>query len=282
MTLQEMLKIYYLNFKIKIMVQYLPLDSYITTQNVIKEYALLRKTKLEFDKIDMNFYNDFTTYLRIDKKNGVNSIGKHIKIIKTLMNEATEEGINTNTDFKKKRFMKISERVENIYLNESELEELGILDLSSEPHYERIRDLFLVGCYTGLRFSDFSVLRPDQVKDGFIETTQLKTDEEIVIPIHEKVEGILNKYKGKLPASISSQKTNEYLKEIAKKLTVLEKCVLFTYTKDGEKKTENIEKHKLVTTHKARRSFATNEYNAVLIAEPDVKAKELKLTSIQT
>ncbi len=62
------------------------------------------------------------------------------------------------------------------------------MDLSNNLRLEKVRDLFLVSCYTGLRYSDYSVLRANQIKHGFIETTQLKTNGTVVIPIHETVE----------------------------------------------------------------------------------------------
>lgn len=236
--------------------------TYLVTQNILNEYIKDKRKKVDFNTIDLDFYADFTEYLRDEKSQSINSIGKHIKIIKTVLNEATEDGINTHTAYKSKRFISTQEKVDNIYLDESELTLLGKLDLSKEPKLERVRDLFLVGCYTGLRFSDFSVLRPDQIQDGFIETTQIKTGDAVVIPIHEKVEQILQKYNGVLPQSISNQKTNEYIKDAAKKIDELKKFTSISYTEGGKKIIKNIQKYKLISTHTARRSFATNEFKA--------------------
>jgi integrase len=238
------------------------IKTYVNTQNILNEFIAFKKKKVDFDNIDLDFYADFTNYLQKVKKHSVNSIGKQIKIIKTILNEATEDGANTNLAYKSKRFIRVEEKVDNIYLNDNELIKLGNLDLTQEPKYERVRDLFLVGCYTGLRFSDFSILRPDQIQDGFIETTQIKTGEAVVIPIHEKVEQILQKYNGVLPKAISNQKTNDYLKEIAKKLPELKERTSIAVNIQGQKTIQNIEKWNLVSTHTARRSFATNEFKA--------------------
>jgi hypothetical protein len=72
-----------------------------------------------------------------------------------------------------------------------------------------------------LRYSDYSILKPQQIKDGFIETTQIKTGDPVVIPVHYTVKKIIEKYNGILPKSISNQKTNEYLKELGEMLTCL-------------------------------------------------------------
>jgi integrase len=237
--------------------------NYKVTQKILNSFIADNRKKVDFNNIDLDFYADFTIYLQKEKKQSINSIGKHIKIIKTIMNEATDEGLTTNTAYKSKRFVSVEEKVDNIYLTEGELIKIANIDLSEEPKLERVRDLFLVGCYTGLRFSDFSVLRPDQIKDGFIETTQIKTGEAVVIPIHDKVQQILDKYEGVLPPAISNQKTNDYLKDIAKKLPELKDVTApISYTKGGLKMTQNIPKWKLVSSHTARRSFATNEFKA--------------------
>jgi integrase len=147
-------------------------------------------------------------------------------------------------------------------LTETEIKEIEAIDLTGNKKLESVRDLFLIGCYTGLRYSDYSILKPGQIKDGFIETTQLKTGAKIVVPIHHTVEKIFDKYNGSLPRSISNQKTNDYLKELGKKLDCLKTNTSRTFTKGGVKVIENFEKWELLTTHTARRSFATNEYLA--------------------
>jgi integrase len=111
-------------------------------------------------------------------------------------------------------------------------------------------------------FSDYSILKPEQIRDGFIETKQVKTGDSVVIPIHPTVEKILKKYGGKLPPSLSNQKTNDHLKELGKLLPSLQKTTTKTFTKGGVKVTETYHKWELVSSHTARRSFATNEYLA--------------------
>lgn len=237
--------------------------TYIVTRNILKDFITFTKSKIDFDNIDLDFYGDFTAYLQAKRLQSINSVGKHIKIIKTIMNEAIEDGLTTNAAYKSKRFVSVQEKADTIYLTESELLKLWKLDLTDEPKLERVRDLFLVGCYTGLRYSDFSVLHPDQIKDGYIETTQKKTGDPVVIPVYHIVDKIVSKYVGVLPRSISNQKTNEYIKEVAKKVPELKnELVSISYTKGGQKITQNIAKYELISTHTARRSFATNEFKA--------------------
>jgi integrase len=232
--------------------------SYKHLTNFQKQY----KKKIDFDTINVEFYSDYTEYLIRTLMFSTNTIGKHIQVIKLIMNEATERGLNTNLAYKSKRFLTIREKADSIYLTKEEIGEIEALDLSHNERLDRVRDLFLIGCHTGLRFSDYSILKPSHIKNGFIETTQVKTGDPVVIPIHPTVEKILNKYKGALPPSISNQKTNDYLKELGKLLPSLAQSTSKSFTKGGVKVVEHYKKWEQLTTHTARRSFATNEYLA--------------------
>ena len=75
---------------------------------------------------------------------------KFLSTLKTFMNEATERGYNKKLDFRGRRFKRISETVESIYLNLEELKKIEMLGLSEKPNLERVRDLFLIGYLTCL------------------------------------------------------------------------------------------------------------------------------------
>lgn len=231
----------------------------------LKDYSITRKKKIDFDTIDLNFYLDFTEYLTIKKQFATNTIGRIIKVIKTVLNDATERGINSNLQFKAKRFRVISEETDSIYLNENELNELYHLDLSNNQRLERVRDLFLIGCYTGLRFSDFSNLSANNIKGEIIEVTTQKTNQKVKISLHPIVRAIFKKYKNNLPTSISNQKMNSYLQEVGKiavkELDILKEVISIKTTKGGKEIYTNYKKHELLQSHSARRSFATNAFN---------------------
>lgn len=123
------------------------------------------------------------------------------------------------------------------------------------------RDLFIVGCYTGLRFSDFSQIKRENIRNGMISLRTQKTNELVTIPVHPIVEEIMSKYKGKyansLPPAFANQIMNGYLKDIGK-LAEFEESVLVSKTIGGKKVSQTFKKYELITTHTARRSFATN------------------------
>lgn len=238
------------------------IKTYTTVYNHLKEFQRLKKYKVEFGNIDLEFYTDYTEFLIKHYELSPNSVGKDIKTIKLVMNEATERELNTNLKYRSRRFKAIQEKTESIYLSEKELADLKALDLSKNKRLETVRDMFLIGCYTGLRYSDYTMLRPENFKDGFIETKQAKTGNPVIIPIHKVTNEIMKKYKWNLPKPISNQKTNSYLKEIAPLVKSLNTTVSQTSVRKGKKSYVNYKKWELVTSHTARRSFATNQYKA--------------------
>lgn len=229
----------------------------------LRDYARLTRKRIDFDTITQDFHNSFYNYLSEKKGFRLNTIGKIIRTLKTFMNEAMERNLTNNIAHKGRRFIAPREKVSNIYLTHDELTAMYRIDLSKEPRLEYVRDLFLFGCYTGLRFSDFSKVKPEHIDltAGVIDIPTQKTDELVSIPILPIAKAILNKYRGKtansLPRSISNQKFNEYIKEVAKRLPELQNIVSIEYHIQGKKVSKTFQRCEKVSTHTARRSFAT-------------------------
>lgn len=235
---------------------------YNTTYKYLKEYSAKNKT-INFEDITLEFYNYYTAFLSQEHSLSANTVGKHIKTIKSFMNEATERGFNENLEFRKKKFKTIREEADTVYLSIKELEQFEKLKLGATPKLERVRDLFLIGCYTGLRFSDFTQIQPENInKDNtmiFIRTQ--KTSERVAIPLHKTVRKILKKHNNKLPKAYANQVMNNYLKEVAS-LANIKELIETTITRGGKLEKSIYPKFKLISTHTARRSFATNLYLA--------------------
>lgn len=233
---------------------------YQVSFDYLKAYAEKEKRTFDFKDIDLKFYEGFTKYLQ-DQKLAVNTIGKKIQTLKIFLNSAKEEGLNTYEGFKSKKFVALTEEADTIYLTEDELTKIYELDLSNRPGADRVRDLFLVGCWTGCRFSDLSQITPESIQDGMIHLKQKKTGTKVIIPLHPVVTAILNKYNGRLPEPISNQKFNLALKDISEEAKINE-VTHKAITKGGVKVSKAYKKFQLVTTHTARRSFATNLYKS--------------------
>jgi len=239
--------------------------SYDVVYKRLKAFEEWNRQTITFEDIDMDFYKKLKKYCYDVADYTDNTFGATIKILKTLLNAATERGYNTNLTFRKRAFKKIQVEVDTIYLNTKELDILYDFDFSATPHLERVRDLFLVGCYSGLRFSDFTNIKLENIDENFIRKNTQKVSENVVIPIHPRVKAIINKYKditdNSLPEATQNQPMNRCLKEMGK-LVGFDDDVIITVSKKN-KKTEVIKKkYELICTHTARRSFATNAYLA--------------------
>lgn len=247
-----------------------PITKKPLSKNTLKDYVLTRNTlkqfndevkQFDFEDIDSDWYDDFTTWCN---KRGFkdNYKGKHIKTLKTFLNYALEHDLTTNRNHQKRAFSVFKEDTDSIYLNLDELTAIWELDLSNNATKERARDLFLIGCFTGLRVSDYNNLKPSSIKEingvkMFVVKTQ-KTKKTVAIPMHPIVNAILTKYDG-IPARMFDQKINQNIKEVAR-LTGINETIETTATISGLEVTQKHPKFELVTTHTARRSFCTNAY----------------------
>lgn len=236
--------------------------SYRTVLNKLKEYEKYARVKLNWSSFDMDFYYDFFEFYTGIEGLTNNGFGKVIKNIKAIMNDATSNGYNTSFGFQHKNFKAIREDVNNIYLNEEELKEIIDLDLSGQSNLEQVRDLFIFGCYTGMRYSDFSQVKPEHIQGEIIRIKTQKTDEWVSIPLLPAVKNIMEKYKSRpnsLPKSCANQTMNRHIKEIGE-LAKINDSELKIRNK-GKARIETLfNKYELICTHTARRSFATNMF----------------------
>lgn len=232
-------------------------QAYGQTITHLKAFKEATNTRTEFDNIDEDFYNAFVKYLTKTKKFSPNTIGKHIKHMKIFIREA--KSLDHNIIDRTAKFTGMKEDTDSIYLSHEELTELYNLDLTENKRLEKVRDLFILGSYTGLRFSDFSRLTTENIIGDRIKIISQKTKKPVSIPFHHTVKSIIEKYKCDFP-QISNVKMNEYLKELGKLTELLKVDVHSKKTRGGVEVSKKVKKHDLLTTHAARRSFATNAY----------------------
>ena len=124
---------------------------------------------------------------------------------------------------------------------------------------EKIRDLFVVGCLTALRYSDYSTLTQDNFQNDFIVKRTKKTNVTVKVPMHDYVREIIAKYGGSIPNGLCIQYFNKYLKLIMHEIGLTDK-ITYSYTIGGKIKTVTKEKWELICSHTARRLAATNLY----------------------
>ncbi|WP_138993404.1 site-specific integrase [Larkinella sp. C7] len=238
------------------------LAGYMKLKRILERYQAETRKGIDYKDFSLDYYHAFKLWLT-GRGLALNYVGTLLKDLKVMLKQAHADGMHSNNVYQHRDFKKLVEDVDNIYLTDEELTILYNLDLSTNARLDRVRDLFLIGCYTGLRFSDFSELRPENIThNGRILTRKtLKTSERVSIPLNPKVLSIISKYEGIPPRTITNQKMNDYLKELCRRAGLTD-SVEVSRTKGGRKETRYLEKCEMVTTHTARRSFATNAYLA--------------------
>lgn len=251
----------------------------IALNNISSFLSIIGCDDFSFEEINQSFNDVFINYLQseiietdnngktlLDENNQpilrkksftANSVGKHIRILKLMLNEATISGYNKSTVYSS--FHVFSEDIDSIYLSEDELTKLKNYDFKDQPYLEHTRDWFLLLAWTGSRFSDLERITHDNIKDGFITFRQQKTNNKVTIPLHPIVKEVLEKYKYQLPRAISNQKFNEYIKEVGK-IAGVDNNESVTITRGGKRTTESYFKWELISSHTGRRSFCTNMY----------------------
>jgi integrase len=239
----------------------------------LSQWTAFEKSQSQFYKWqDMNrdLYNQFLQFL-YRREYSANAAGRIIKHWKVIAQAAYDDQIHINRQFREHYFKTISSKVENIYLTELEVLKLEELDLSNRPAWEKARDLFLMGCYTALRFSDIKTINPNDIqprvikdKEGkdkeidFIDKITIKTKERVNVKVSSKMKQLLKKYNNTAPR-LPEQKVNDYIKEIAQ-MAGIDTPIHKKQTIGGKDILSVHPKYELITTHSARRTAATLMY----------------------
>lgn len=219
------------------------------TYNLLVEY--FGKKQPSFEDINYAFCEDFIEWMSA-KDLCANTRGSHIKFVKAAMNEAYKNKLHTNEDFRS--FRKEMEQVDAVYLTTDEVNRVAELPLCGS--HKIARDLFIIGCHTGMRFSDYSRLTINDISDGVIHLITQKCKTPVDIPVHPRVKRILESYGGTIP-KITGQRFNMYIKDVCKEAGLNESVLV---RKSG--KHVRCEKWELVSSHTARRTGLTNMYKA--------------------
>tara|TARA_R110002020_G_scaffold156449_1_gene338565 strand:+ start:26 stop:1216 length:1191 start_codon:yes stop_codon:yes gene_type:complete len=227
---------------------------------LIKYRAMLNKT-LDFQKhnkkkyklTDLNdsFYAEFITFMRKTYNLNDNTLHRYMSIYKTMLSWCIKKGYKVLDDYNNIKIKKYE--TNDVHLTEEELNLLELAELTRAE--ERARDLFLIGAYTGQRFSDYSMFEKADVRDQVIVKKAKKTKITSFIPLHTKLKTLLDKYEWNLP-KISSQKFNIKIQEVCRTLKINDPIKKVSYM--GKNKREEIyPKWKLIGSHTARRTFIT-------------------------
>lgn len=227
------------------------------------KFEKFQKHKYTWDEIDLIFYESYLNYLNRLKYKW-DTVGKSIKHLKVIAQAAIDDGIHNNLKFRDPNFKVLKSDIDNIALTFREVELLERLDLSKNPAWDKSRDIFLMGCYTALRFSDLKRLMPTHFKENYIAIITKKTKKEVIIPMKLEMRKLAEKYQFQAP-KISEQKVNEYIKSIAKMAGIVDQ-IEKRETIGGEDRINISSKYERITTHTARRTAATHMYQRGILS----------------
>ena len=230
----------------------------------VKNHLMNFRDGLTFDFFDEKGLNDYVTYLRDVKEMRNSTIGKQLSFLKWFLRWAFKKGLHQNNDYDSYKPKLKSTQKKIIFLTWEELNKLREFEIpAAKQALDRVRDVFLFQCFTGLRYSDVFNLRKSDIKDDHIEVTTVKTSDSLIIELNNHSKAILDKYKDvafeddKVLPVITNQKMNDYLKELAE-LAGIDKPVRQTYYRGNERIDEVTPKYALLGTHAGRRTFICN------------------------
>ena len=249
-----------------------------TWRQYIKVYeAFDPQHRLRWQDIDRRLADSYISRLR-EAGYSPKVVGKYLNMLRALVNAAHADGLHDNHRASALlRPCPDTDSTHDVYLSTAELDALYRMPLAGLE--ERVRDVFLVGCYTAQRISDYNRLRPDDfrtTRNGtpVMRLVQRKTRTEVVVPVtHQHLQAILRKYDYDMPR-VNETVLNRYIKRILGRLsatvTSLREPVARRLTKQQrearrrqglpETMTEVRPRYECVTSHTARRTGITNMY----------------------
>ena len=239
-------------------------DSTFEKFAAVKNHLTNFRDGLTFEFFDERGLNDYVIYLRDIKEMRNTTIGKQLSFLKWFLRWAYKKGVHQNNAYDSYKPKLKSTQKKIIFLTWDELNRLREFKIpSNKQALERVRDVFLFQCFTGLRYSDVFNLRRSDIKDDHIEVTTVKTSDSLIIELNNHSKAILDKYKDvafendKVLPVITNQKMNDYLKELAE-MAGIDEPVRQTYYKGNERIDEVTPKYALLGTHAGRRTFICN------------------------
>ena len=235
-------------------------EKFAAVKNHLKNF----RSELSFDFFDEEGLTEYVQYLRDVREMRNSTIGKQLSFLKWFLRWSFKQGMHSNNayDTFKPKLKDTQKKI--IFLTWEELNKLREFKIPpTKQALERVRDVFLFQCFTGLRYSDVFNLRRSDIKGDHIEVTTVKTSDSLIIELNDHSRAILEKYKevefenDKALPVITNQKMNDYLKELAE-LAEINEPVRQTYYKGNERIDEVTPKYALLGTHAGRRTFICN------------------------
>ena len=232
--------------------------------NAFKNHLLNFKRFMKnpgFDFFTEDGLNDLVDYFRVDKDMVNSTIGKQMGYLKWFLNWASAKKYNSNMEYMTFKPKLKNTQAKIIFLTFDELDQLKSFTIpESKKYLERVRDVLVFCCYSGLRYSDVENLKRSDIYENHIEVTTIKTTDSLRIDLNNHSRAILEKYKDipfednmALPV-ISNQKMNDYIKELGE-LAGINTPIRITRYRGNERIDTVYPKYQLLCTHTGRKTF---------------------------
>jgi len=180
---------------------------------------------------------------------------KHLTFFKSFLHWCVKRELTSNTKWQRYSIAAAPDTLK-VALSKAELNALRTTPLP-HPYLANCRDLFLISCLTGLRFSDYSRIQQQHVRDGLLTIRMEKTDGFVSVPLTEESERLITRLIAGEVHPITNQKMNKYLKELGKICGLTDPFEVSEF-RGKMKVTKTVPKYELLGTHSGRRTFATN------------------------
>ena len=236
------------------------ISSYKTTQRLLEKFQRHAKFTLILKDFSQADIDKFSNFLIVDEEFAMNTHAKSMMDLLQIIKYAVKQKRMPAAKMVELEFDTRREETDSIYLTEEQILEMLEIKDFEEPVHEVVRDVFVLGCFTGMRFSDYSSIDTTAIRNNRLEFVQKKTGGKVTLPIHPVVNTILKKYNNVLPSVPENNEFNRIIKLVGEKLPSLH----VPFTKQVTYKRELTEfvgmKYTYLQTHTARRSFCSNEY----------------------
>ncbi|WHT72894.1 tyrosine-type recombinase/integrase [Myroides odoratimimus] len=235
-------------------------DATYTKFNTVRSHLSNFKSNFQFSDINEKVLLDYVTFLREKKLMRNSTIDKQISFLKWFLKWCRSNNYTIAYNFEsfKPKLKETSKRI--IFLTQEELEKIKAKDLSDKPYLDRVRDVLLFCCYTGLRYSDAYNLTKQDINNDVIEFVTKKTNDLLRVELNKHSRAILDKYKDvpfeddKALPVISNQKMNDYVKTLGQEAGI-DEPIRETYYQGNKRIDEVKPKHEHLSTHVGRRTF---------------------------
>lgn len=257
-------------YKQKELVNRVGFKDYKSLQNALIDYQKFSGTTLSLQGVNsVDFLIDFRNFLIADRSDlkeymckgnmNDNTINKRITALKTFYRYIEAKEIYS---FRNDVYTFKAPKYDNdvISLSKSDIQALLGIQTENKTH-QKVIDAFVMNCFLGLRYSDYSRLTPqnfikDKDNDYTLYMENKKTGTNISVPINQTCLTLLQKYEFKPPVFVN-QHMNRAIKEILKKHGLFIDLIQTKRKSNRQLELTTVKRNEVISFHSCRRTFIT-------------------------